>query len=80
MQEVLWHFPTENRSSNPGQKNRPCDDIKKKKNLSFVNFIVPTNYNGEMKESKKLHKYFDLVRKRKKDMEHDSDTNYSWCT
>ena len=43
-----------NRSSNPNQKTRPSDNLLKKKSLGlFIDFDVPTDHRGKIKEREK---------------------------
>ena len=68
----LWHT---HGSPNLGQKTRPDNNYKKKKN---ENFAVPADHRIKLKECKKKDKYLDLARELKKNMEHEGD-NYTNC-
>ena len=78
----LWHI---NESPNLGQKTRPYNNQKKKKEkkktYKIVDFAVPADHKTKMKESEKRDKYIDLARELKKTMEHEGDnyTNCDWC-
>ena len=47
-----------------------------------MDFAVPTDHTGKIKESEKINKYQDLTRElKKKTVEHEGDhlTNCCWC-
>ena len=47
-----------------------------------MDFALPVDHQVNVEENKKRHKHLDLVRKLKKALEHegDSDTNSNWST
>ena len=72
-----------NVAPNPGQKNRPSNQKKKKKGIcQIVDFAVPAGHRLKMKESEKKNKYLDLAWEWKKSMEHEggNNTNRDWCS
>ena len=42
--------------SNPGQNTRPSFNQHKKDTYSFVDFVVPVDYRGKIKESERINK------------------------
>ena len=48
----------------------------------IVEFAVPEDHRGKLKEIEKINKYLDLARELKTSMEHedDNDANCKWCT
>ena len=53
---------------------------KKKRTCHLVDFAVPVDHRVKVKESKKINKYLDLVRKTEKTVEHkvEDRANCNW--
>ena len=84
-----WHAQTPlgfghtNGSPNLGQTISAYNNQQQKKRIyKIVNFAVPADHRGKLKESEKKDKYLDLARELKKAVEHesDSDTNCNWSS
>ena len=72
---------------NIGQKTRPYDNQKRKKNgkkrrtCKIVDFAVLDDHRITLKESEKKDKFLNLAWELKKTVEHESDnyTKHDWC-
>ena len=55
---------------------------KKKRTCRIVDYAVPADHRGKLKESEKRDKNLDLARefKKPKTMEHERDGDTNWCT
>ena len=76
MHKLLWNF--EIQTDHLISARRPdLVIIRKKRTYRIVDFAVPADHRGRIKESEKRDKYLNLAREVKKTIEHevDGDTN-----